>query len=81
MKKKNHALDFMKLHKICALPPQLLRAQKIATARRECSAASGHVQSIETGKAEMHVKELVGLFLKASVRAGHHQRVRTIHSP
>ena len=81
VKKKNHALDFMKLYKICALPAQLLSAQKIATARRERSAASWHVQSIETGKAEMHVKELVGLFLQPSVRAGHYQRVRTIRRP
>ena len=81
MKKQDYARDLVKLDEIRAFPAELLRPQKIAPARRERTASTGNVESVEASEAELAMQELVGLFLEPSVGTRHDESVRAISGP
>ena len=63
MKQKDHSRDLVQLNEVRAFAAELTRAEEVATARRECTAAARNVKSVESVKAELLVEKIVGLLL------------------
>jgi hypothetical protein len=67
MEEKNHSRDFVELDEVRTFTSQLTRTEKVAPARGERSAAARNIESVESRKAELLVKKVVGLLLESSV--------------
>lgn len=81
MKEQDDARDFVKLDEIRAFSAELLRAKKIASARCECTASTGNVESVEARETQLAMQKLVGLFLEPSVGTRNDESVRSIGGP
>jgi hypothetical protein len=67
MKEKDYPRYLVQLDQIGTFPPQLLRSDEIAPARRESAAPAGNVEAIESGESELPMQKIVSLLLEPAI--------------